>query len=254
VKALQQIIRRVADNPSRPWALATLVRADGSTYRKPGARMLIDSDGGTTGVLSGGCLEEEIGRHGRDVIANAAPVLSSSRTKGLDYGSDAERLRRQASAGWPVVGVTVRVVDENMRDVPRDMTSIGEVVAMGDHVMEGYYREPEATRAVMSGPWFHTGDMAVWDNEGYLHIVDRKKEIIIRGGENIAAAEVEAECYACASVAEAAVFGAPDERLGEVPVAVIHVKNGERLDEEDLRNFLDGKLAKIRAKWLGEVK
>jgi xanthine dehydrogenase accessory factor len=73
VKALQQIIQRVAENPSRPWAVATLVQTEGSTYRKPGARLLVDSDGGTLGVLSGGCLEEEIGRHGQMVIANGSP-------------------------------------------------------------------------------------------------------------------------------------------------------------------------------------
>jgi acyl-CoA synthetase (AMP-forming)/AMP-acid ligase II len=110
-----------------------------------------------------------------------------------------------------------------------------------------YWKDPEATEATISPEGFvRTGDVGYLDEDGYLFIVDRKKEIIIRGGENIAAAEVEAECYACASVAEAAVFGAPDERLGEVPVAVIHVKNGERLDEEELQWFLDGKLAKFK--------
>jgi xanthine dehydrogenase accessory factor len=89
VKALQQIIRRVADNPSRPWALATLVQTEGSTYRKTGARLLVDSEGSNLGVLSGGCLEEEIGRHGRNVIAGAAPVLLSFDTKRL-YGCDGQ--------------------------------------------------------------------------------------------------------------------------------------------------------------------
>ena len=89
MKALQQIIRRVAENPSRPWALATLVQTEGSTYRKPGARLLVDSDGGTLGVLSGGCLEEEIARHGQKVIDNASPVLLSFDTK-LLYGCDGQ--------------------------------------------------------------------------------------------------------------------------------------------------------------------
>ena len=75
MKALQQIIRRVAENPSREWALPTLVQTEGSTYRKPGARLLVDSDGGNIGVLSGGCLEEEISRHGREVIGDGWPVL-----------------------------------------------------------------------------------------------------------------------------------------------------------------------------------
>jgi len=89
VKALQQIIRRVAENPFRPWALATLVQTEGSTYRKPGARLLVDSDGSTLGVLSGGCLEEEIGRHGRKVIGDGSPILLSFDTKRL-YGCDGQ--------------------------------------------------------------------------------------------------------------------------------------------------------------------
>ncbi len=72
-----------------------------------------------------------------------------------------------------------------MNDVPRDMQTIGEVVIRGDNVMDGYYKEPQGTAAVMTGAWFHTGDMAVWDEEDYIHIVDRKKDIIISGGENI---------------------------------------------------------------------
>jgi xanthine dehydrogenase accessory factor len=89
VKALQQIIRRVAENPSRAWAMATLVQTEGSTYRKPGARLLVDSDGATLGVLSGGCLEEEIARHGQKVIADASPMLLSFDTKPL-YGCDGQ--------------------------------------------------------------------------------------------------------------------------------------------------------------------
>jgi xanthine dehydrogenase accessory factor len=89
VKALQQIIRRVSENPSRPWALATLVQTEGSTYRKPGARLLISPDGGTLGVLSGGCLEEDIGRHGQKVIGDASPVLLSFDTKRL-YGCEGQ--------------------------------------------------------------------------------------------------------------------------------------------------------------------
>jgi len=89
VKALQQIIRRVAENPFRPWALATLVQTEGSTYRKPGARLLVDSDGATLGVLSGGCLEEEISRRGQMVIENGSPVLLSFDTKRL-YGCDGQ--------------------------------------------------------------------------------------------------------------------------------------------------------------------
>src|SRR5438876_2466634 len=89
MKALQQIIRRVAENPSRTWALATLVQTEGSTYRKPGARLLVDSDGNMLGVLSGGCLEEEIARQGQKVIDDGSPVLLSFDTKRL-YGCDGQ--------------------------------------------------------------------------------------------------------------------------------------------------------------------
>ncbi len=122
---------------------------------------------------------------------------------------------------------------------------IGEIGIRTAANIKGYWRNPEASAATISPDGFvRTGDIGYLDEDGYLFIVDRKKEIIIRGGENIAAAEVEAECYACDAVAEAAVFGAPDERLGEVPVAVIYAKSA--LTEGELRQFLDGRIAKFK--------
>jgi fatty-acyl-CoA synthase len=180
-------------------------------------------------------------------LTETAPVLTSSRTKpGLDYATDEERWRRRAMAGWPIPGVEVRVVDPNMKDVPRDMQTIGEVVAMGDHIMQGYYREPEVTASVMSGPWFHTGDMAVWDEEGFIHIVDRKKEIIISGGENISSLEVEKAIFAHPDVYECAVVAAPHEKWGEVPVAVVVRKPGSELTSEELMEFLQERLGKFK--------
>jgi acyl-CoA synthetase (AMP-forming)/AMP-acid ligase II len=124
---------------------------------------------------------------------------------------------------------------------------VGEIGIRSAANIKGYWRNPGATReAFTDDGWLRTGDVGYLDEDGYLFIVDRKKEIIIRGGENIAAAEVEAECYACPAVAEVAVFGAPDERLGEVPVAVIHLKDGEQLGEEQLLAFLDGRMAKFK--------
>ena len=124
---------------------------------------------------------------------------------------------------------------------------VGEIAIRSAANIKCYWKSPEAwAETITSDGYVRTGDVGYLDEDGYLFIVDRKKEIIIRGGENISAAEVEAECYACPSVAEAAVFGAPDERLGEVPVAVIHVKKGENLSELELRSFLDGKLARFK--------
>ena len=124
---------------------------------------------------------------------------------------------------------------------------VGEIGIRTAANIKCYWRNPQATAETITPDGFiRTGDVGYLDEDGYLFIVDRKKEIIIRGGENISAAEVEAACYDCAAVAEAAVFGAPDERLGEVPVAVIYVKDGEALDETGLQAFLDGKLAKFK--------
>jgi len=180
-------------------------------------------------------------------LTETSPVLTTSRPKGtFAYADDADRRRRQAMAGWPVPGVEVRVVDAEMRDVARDMTAIGEVIARGDHIMAGYFQEPEQTAAVMAGGWFHTGDMAVWDEEGYIHIVDRKKEIIISGGENISSIEVEKAIFAHESVLECAVVAAPDEKWGEVPAAIIVVKPGHTLGQDELLAFLERRLGKFK--------
>lgn len=179
-------------------------------------------------------------------LTETSPVLTTSCDKGVPYDSQEERFRRQAMAGWPVPGVEVRVVDLEMRDVPRDMRTIGEVVASGDHILDGYFREPDATRAVMSGPWFHTGDMAVWDEEGYVHIVDRKKEIIISGGENISSIEVERAISAHPDVFECAVVGAPDPEWGEVPAALVVPKPGTTLTHKQLLDFLKDRLGTFK--------
>ena len=124
---------------------------------------------------------------------------------------------------------------------------VGEIAIRSAANITSYWRNPEATAALFTADGYvRTGDMGYLDEDGYLFIVDRKKEIIIRGGENISAAEVETACYAHPAVAEVAVFGAADERLGEVPVAVVHVKAGGQLDEDDLRSFLDGQIARFK--------
>lgn len=180
-------------------------------------------------------------------MTETAPVLTTSRRKAtVRYADGADRYRRQSMAGWPAPGVEVRVVDAEMNDVARDMTAIGEVVARGDHVMEGYFREPEQTAAVMTGAWIHTGDMAVWDEEGYIHIVDRKKEIIISGGENISSIEIEKAIFAHPAVLECAVVAAPDEKWGEVPAAVVVRKPGESVTAEELLAFLGGRLGRFK--------
>lgn len=180
-------------------------------------------------------------------LSETCPVVTCARPKStVVYANDEQRFRRQAMAGWPVLGVRVHVVDLYGKPVAKDSQTIGEVVAQGDMVMAGYYREEAATESVIRDGWFHTGDMAVWDEEGYIHIVDRKKEIIISGGENISSIEVERAICMHEAVLECAVVAAPDEEWGEVPAAVISVKPGYDLTEEALLDFLKSRLGRFK--------
>ena len=180
-------------------------------------------------------------------LTETSPVATDARKKStITYRDEADRLSRQASTGWAIPGTEVRVVDAEMNDVPRDMASIGEIVIRGDNVMDGYFEDPEATAAVMTGAWFHSGDMAVWDEESYVLIVDRKKDIIVSGGENISTLEVEKAISAHPSVLECAVVAAPDEKWGEVPVAFVVRNHGDALSQDALIGFLENRLARFK--------
>jgi acyl-CoA synthetase (AMP-forming)/AMP-acid ligase II len=123
----------------------------------------------------------------------------------------------------------------------------GEIAIRAAANIKGYWRNPAATEALFTRDGYvRTGDIGYLDEDDYLFIVDRKKDIIIRGGENISAAEVEAACYGCPEVAEASVFGVADDRLGEVPLAIIHLKQDSALDEAGLRGFLEIRLAAFK--------
>ncbi len=159
------------------------------------------------------------------------------------WSSYAARPASTGRAAKPLVEVAILTDDDQILPAGR----LGEIGIRTAASIKCYWGEPVATKALFSRDGYvRSGDVGYLDEDGYLFIVDRKKEIIIRGGENISAAEVEAECYACPAIAEVSVFGAPDERLGEVPVAIVHLKNGERLDETDLRSLLEGKLARFK--------
>jgi acyl-CoA synthetase (AMP-forming)/AMP-acid ligase II len=180
-------------------------------------------------------------------LTETCPVATTAQTKGTVTCSDeADRLAHLAAAGWPLVGTEVRVVDSQMRDLPRDRQAVGEIVVRGDNVMDGYHREKEATQAAITDGWLHTGDMAVWDEENYIYIVDRKKDIIISGGENISSIEVERAIFAHPAVLECAVVSAPDQRWGEIPVAIIVIKPGQELNEEQLMSFLKARIANFK--------
>ncbi len=179
-------------------------------------------------------------------LTETSPVITMVQPLDAIGLSDTERRERLAMTGRAVVGASIRVVDSSLRDVPRDRKTIGEVIVMGDQVMDGYFGDPDATQAAMSGPWLHTGDMAVWDVDGFIQIVDRKKQIIISGGENISSLEVEAAIFAHPAVLECVVVAAPDPKWGEVPAAIIVVKDGAVLTNEDLLSFLRKRLSRFK--------
>jgi len=141
------------------------------------------------------------------------------------------RERRPGSIGTPLEGVEIRVVDENDEPVPQG--EVGEIVIRGHNIMKGYWDRPDATAEAMRGGWFHSGDMARQDEDGYFYIVDRKKDLIIRGGYNVFPREVEEVLYEHPKIREAAVVGLPHPELGEeVGAAVVTVPGEELLAKE----------------------
>lgn len=159
----------------------------------------------------------------------------------------AERYRFKARQGLSQLLTDVRVMDEQLREVPMDGKTIGEIVARGNNVMDGYYKQPEETEKVMRGGWFHTGDLAVVHPDGYIEVVDRAKDVINSGGENISSVEVEALLYEHPAVLEAAVVGVPDSRWGEVPKALVVLKPGQQASEQELITFCRNHMAHFKA-------
>lgn len=148
----------------------------------------------------------------------------------LLHGEDT--LRKTTSVGKPTINVEVRIVDEEMNDVP--VGEVGEIVYRGPTVMKEYYKNPEATAEAFKGGWFHSGDLVRMDNEGFIYVVDRKKDMIISGGENIYPAEIEEVLYAHPDILECAIIGVPDEEWGESVKAFIVLKPGTNISAEDI--------------------
>jgi fatty-acyl-CoA synthase len=160
-------------------------------------------------------------------------------------GDDA--IRKRGSVGKVIPTVAARVVDENMNDV--GVGEVGEIVYRAPTLMSGYWNNPQATAEAFAGGWFHSGDLVRVDAEGYVWVVDRKKDMIISGGENIYCAEVENVLAGHPGIAEVAVIGRADEKWGEVPVAVVVVREDgpqNRLTLEDLEGFLTERLARYK--------
>jgi len=155
-------------------------------------------------------------------------------------------VRKVGSCGIPFDGIGLECAIVDKDDNPLPPGQVGELVQRGPLNMKGYWGNPEATAEILRNGWLHTGDLARMDEEGYIYIVDRKKDMIIRGGFNIYPAEVEAVLYSHPSVKEAAVFGVPDEKKGETVAATLVPKPGERIDEDEMISYCQERLARFK--------
>jgi long-chain acyl-CoA synthetase len=153
-------------------------------------------------------------------------------------------IKRLESVGRPPKAGEVRIVDEKLKDVP--VGQVGEIVAKSDRMMKEYWKMPKETAEIMKGGWLHTGDLGRMDEDGYIYIVDRKKDMIISGGENIYSREVEEALYTHPAVQEAAVVGIPDEKWGESVKAVVVLRKGVTATEEEIINFCKEHLASYK--------
>jgi fatty-acyl-CoA synthase len=172
--------------------------------------------------------------YGQTEIAPMATVLKPE-----------DQLRKAGSAGRAALNVETRVVDDDMNDVA--IGTIGEIVHRSPHLLSGYYKDEERTAAAFVGGWFHSGDLATIDDEGYITVVDRKKDMIKTGGENVASREVEEAIYSIDGVSEVAVIGLPDPKWIEAVTAVIVVKTGFSLSEETVLRACANKLAGFKS-------
>jgi acyl-CoA synthetase (AMP-forming)/AMP-acid ligase II len=168
---------------------------------------------------------------------------------GWDVAPPQDRARLRSRQGVPMITLgahDVRVVDEDLRDVPADGQTHGEIVMRGNNVMKGYYADPEATARAFAGGWFHSGDIAVRHPDGYIEIVDRAKDVIISGGENISTQQVEKVLLEHDAVLECAVVAVPDEKWGEVAKAFVTLKPGRTVDADELRLFARERIAAFK--------
>ena len=176
--------------------------------------------------------------------AFGCPVLEGyglSETSPVASFNHPDRPRKPRSIGTPIRGVQMRVVNDDGDEVPQG--DVGEIAIRGHNVMKGYWGQPEATAAAIPDGWFRTGDMGRKDDDGYFYIVDRKKDLIIRGGYNVYPREVEEALYEHPCVAEAAVIGIPHDSLGEEVGAAVALKPGEEVTPDELRAFAKERVA-----------
>jgi len=177
-------------------------------------------------------------------MTETGPLLTVLHPEDHSFDSLDGRFAPVRSAGRAIVGVEVRVVDEQDRDLPPGEP--GEIIARGPNVMKGYWKRPEITAEILRGGWMHTGDIGTFDRRGFLYILDRKKDMIKTGSENVYTPEVESVLYSHPGVLEAAVIGVPDEKWGEVIKAVVVLRSATHLTENQLIAFCRERLTHFK--------
>jgi long-chain acyl-CoA synthetase len=183
----------------------------------------------------------------RELLPNRTPANGYGLTETSSvstYNTGIDYVLRPESVGRPVAVVDVKVVGADGSDLPEG--EVGELWIKGPNIVAGYWNRPDATEAAFTDGWFHSGDLARVDDEGFVYIVDRAKDMLIRGGENVYCAEVEAALYEHPAVADAAVIGVPHEELGEEVGAVLVLTPGAELTLEELRAYLKDRIAPFK--------
>jgi len=191
-------------------------------------------------------LERELGWEFLQIygLTETSPIITVS---GRDsHNPDGSDYRRRSRAGVEAIGVDIQVLDDDGNPVPKDNITVGEVCARSNVVLKGYWEQPEETARAIYGGYFHSGDLGVWDEFGNVNIVDRKKDVIISGGENISSPEVEAALYLHPAVLECAVIGVPSEKWGETPKALVVLRDGMTATEAEIIAFSREHLAHFR--------
>lgn len=175
-------------------------------------------------------------------LTEASPLLAYLPKE--DYSLEGAGLKRLGSVGKELFSCHVRIVDKDDKDVGPG--EAGEIIARGPNVMKGYWKRPEETQEALRGGWLHTGDMGMRDEDGYIYVIDRKKDLIISGGENISPHEIEDTLHLHPAVHECAAIGVPDERWGEQVKAVVVLAKDKRITEKELIDFCGQHLAKYK--------
>jgi fatty-acyl-CoA synthase len=190
-------------------------------------------------------LERELGWSFLQIygLTETAPFLTSSQ---VDFATDKTDYPRRARAGVPGIGVEIQLLDGDGTIVPTDGVSVGEVCARSNVVFKGYWEQPEETASVIDDGFFHTGDLAVWDAHHNIHIVDRKKDVIISGGENISSPDIEDTLYRHSAILECAVIGVPHEKWGETPKALVVLRDDAQATEAELIAFCRENMAHFK--------